>query len=222
MYRVLFFWLIMTTTAAGSIVDSQVFINEFHYDNVGSDKGEFVEIAVPASWSNLSGLSLTLYNGGSGRRYGGPYSLDSFTIGDTVGGKTLYFLDLSLQNGAPDGMALADGTNVLQFLSYEGVFTASNGVAAGLASTDINVLEPSNTPRGFSLQLAGDGDSLFDFTWQTPAEQTRGSINHKQTFRSGGSSGGTVPEPSAAVLWLGLFAAGGLLWLRARHRKAVA
>ena len=42
-----------------------------------------------------------------------------------------------LQNGAPDAVALVDGTEVLEFLSYEGVVTASTGPAAGAVSTDI-------------------------------------------------------------------------------------
>src|SRR5262249_6399341 len=37
-------------------------INEFHYDNVGTDVGEFIEIA-GAAGTNLSGYSLVLYNG---------------------------------------------------------------------------------------------------------------------------------------------------------------
>ena len=45
-----------------------VFINEFHYDNAGTDAGEFVEIAAPAGTS-LTGWSLVLYDGGTGRLY---------------------------------------------------------------------------------------------------------------------------------------------------------
>ena len=39
-----------------------VFINEFHYDNDGTDVGEFVEIAAPAGTS-LTGWSIVLYDG---------------------------------------------------------------------------------------------------------------------------------------------------------------
>jgi len=210
MYRVLFFWLAMTAPAAASIVDSATFINEFHYDNAGSDSNQFVEVAVPAARVDLSALTLTLYNGGSGKTYGGPFSLPTFSRGDTVGGKSLYTLDVSLQNGAPDGLALADGTDILQFLSYEGDFTATNGVAVGLTSTDIGVSEPSNTPSGYALQLAGSGDSLFDFTWQAPAVHTRGALNHNQSFAGGGS--GPVPEVGALELWFGLFLTAAVIW----------
>lgn len=41
-----------------------VFINEFHYDNTGTDTNEFIEIAGLAG-TDLSGWSLVLYNGSS-------------------------------------------------------------------------------------------------------------------------------------------------------------
>src|SRR5687768_8667852 len=41
-----------------------VFINEIHYDNTGTDAGEFVEVAGPAG-TDLTGYSIVLYNGAS-------------------------------------------------------------------------------------------------------------------------------------------------------------
>ena len=59
-----------------------------------------------------------------------------------------------LQNGSPDGIALVNGTTVVQFLSYEGIFTALNSPtgtpAAGLESTDIDVAEAGTDPVGRS------------------------------------------------------------------------
>jgi len=212
MYRVIFFWLLMATAANASIIDSPVFINELHYDNVGADTGEFVEVVASAARSDVSALTVTLYNGGHGTAYGSPFSLDSFLVGDTTNGKTLYSLAVSMQNGAPDGLALADGNQVLQFLSYEGSFAATNGVAAGLTSTDIGVAETTSTPSGLSLQLSGTGDSYADFAWQAPARHTRGSANHDQFFDSSGGGGGSggggsVPEPASLLIWAGLAAA---------------
>ena len=45
-----------------------VFINEIHYDNTGTDAGEFVEIAGPAG-TNLADYSIVLYNGAGGAAY---------------------------------------------------------------------------------------------------------------------------------------------------------
>ena len=45
-----------------------LWINEFHYDNTGSDQGEFIEIAGTAN-TDLTGYSLVLYNGSNGTVY---------------------------------------------------------------------------------------------------------------------------------------------------------
>ena len=157
-----------------------VFINEIHYDNASSDIGEAVEIAGPAG-TDLSSWSLVLYNGNGGAAY----NTFSFTgiIPDQGGGCGTAFLDTTgLQNGSPDGLALVNGTTVVQFLSYEGAFTASGGPANGLTSTDIGVAEPSSAPVGTSMQLTGSGNMDTDFTWVTGVADSFGSPNASQTF----------------------------------------
>lgn len=153
--------------------DAEVFINEFHYDNSSSgDPGEFVEVAIANSANvNPSDITLTLYNGSNGQSY------NTLTLGagNNDGTFTYFFFDLApngLQNGSPDGFALscADGT-LIQFLSYEGTFTASNGPAAGATSEDVGVSETNNTPPGSSIQL-------IDGTWTaTIAFNTKGATN---------------------------------------------
>jgi hypothetical protein len=121
-----------------------------------------------------------------------------------------------IQNGAPDGMALVDNLgDVVQFLSYEGSFTADAGVAQGMTSTDIGVAETAAMPAGYSLQLVGDGREYVDFSWGArPFENTFGTINNGQTFslvtNNSGSRGSldaiSVPSPSSLMLLLsGLF-----------------
>ncbi len=107
MYRVILFCVLLLpgTSALAAIMDSEAFINEFHYDNEGSDRLEFVEIVCPEDWLDPDLLSLTLYNGSSGTAYGRPYGLDRFTLGEVVNGYRLLVLDVSMQNGAPDGFA---------------------------------------------------------------------------------------------------------------------
>ncbi|MGB7444955.1 MAG: endonuclease/exonuclease/phosphatase family protein, partial [Coleofasciculaceae cyanobacterium] len=96
-----------------------------------------------------------------------------------------------IQNGSPDGIALVDNNNsVIQFLSYEGSFTAASGSAAGLTSTDIDVAEGSSTPVGFSLQLNGDGSEADDFSWSAEGQNTFGAFNTGQTFNGSGGNGG--------------------------------
>ncbi|MGC9337758.1 MAG: hypothetical protein ACP5EQ_06655 [Candidatus Cloacimonadia bacterium] len=160
-------------------------INEIHYDNVGTDVDEFVEIVIEDAGSyTLSDFTVTLYNGNSGGTYGS-HALDTFTEGITSGNFTIYYKYISgIQNGAPDGMALDyQGTVITgQFLSYEGSFTATDGPANGLTSTDIGVSESGSTPVGESLQLSGSGTQYSEFTWQPPATATAGNLNNGQTF----------------------------------------
>lgn len=45
-----------------------IFINEFHYDNVGTDVNEAIEVVMPLG-VDPSTLSLYLYNGANGLQY---------------------------------------------------------------------------------------------------------------------------------------------------------
>ncbi|MFT5162819.1 MAG: endonuclease I/subtilisin-like proprotein convertase family protein [Alteromonadaceae bacterium] len=171
----------MVTVAA---LTSQPWVNEFHYDNEGTDANESIEIA-GAAGTNLTGWSLVAYNGNGGSQYS---TLNlSGTIADQQGGfGTLNFAISGLQNGAPDGFALVDGSGtVVQFLSYEGLVTATDGPAAGTTATDVGVSETSTTPIGHSLQLAGTGTQYSDFNWQRAAAHTAGGINNGQTMGDG-------------------------------------
>lgn len=55
---------------AGAVApgEASVFVNEVHYDNVGTDVGEAIEIAGPAG-TDLAGWSIVLYNGTGGAAY---------------------------------------------------------------------------------------------------------------------------------------------------------
>ncbi len=178
-----------TATGTGTITNDDsppptVFINEIHYDNSGTDVGEAVEIAGTAGTS-LAGWSLVFYNGGNGQSYA-TVAL-SGVIGDQDDGYgTLSFAGPAggIQNGAPDGIALVSPTGVVQFLSYEGAFVATNGPALGLMSTDIGVAEEPAPGAGFSLQLVGTGSSYDDFTWRGAADDNFGTVNVGQDFLS--------------------------------------
>ncbi|MFC2134966.1 T9SS type A sorting domain-containing protein, partial [Bacteroidota bacterium] len=168
-------------TFGGGVTPSIVFINEIHYDNSGADTGEAVEVAGNAG-ADLTGWSLVFYNGNGGSSYR-TYTF-SETIPDICDGYGAVAVFISgIQNGSPDGLALVDNSgNVVQFLSYEGDFTASDGPAAGLTSEDIGVSEYSSTPVGYSLQLTGYGTKYEDFTWNTAAPNTFNDCNTNQTF----------------------------------------
>ena len=130
---------------------SGAFINEIHYDNDGSDSGEFVEIVLgPGYVGALSDIELVLYNGNGGASYGSSHMLDSFTLGTTTASGHQVFSKLisGIQNGSPDGMALVVDGVVSEFISYEGSFTATNGIADTMVSTDVGASQNSNEPVG--------------------------------------------------------------------------
>jgi endonuclease I len=183
------FALLCAAACASAPAAAEVFINEIHYDDSTSsgDTGERVEIVATAGES-LSGYRVYLYNGStpSSATY---YDNDPVPTGSTVscGGSvriaTVGYASNGIQNGAPDAIALVNGSGALvQFLSYEGTVTGGNGPAKGRTSVNLPVYETASTPAGTSLQLAGTGTRAADFTWRSSATQTFGKCNHSQTF----------------------------------------
>ncbi|MEQ1592678.1 MAG: tandem-95 repeat protein [Thiobacillaceae bacterium] len=170
------------------------FINEIHYDNVGTDTGEAIEIAAAAG-TNLSGWSLVLYNGATP---GSAVVYDTLALsgiitdqGNGYGTLSFAYPTDGIQNGGNDAIALVDGGgNVIQFLSYEGVTTASGGPANGMTSTDIGIAETGTTPVGDSLYLTGSAGA---YTWAA-GPNTFGNVNTGQSF-----AGLSAPPPTQQV-----------------------
>jgi hypothetical protein len=181
-FAVLFTAFIMNGSFA-----QNAWINEIHYDNANSDVNESVEVVIQdAEAHNLADFSLVLYNGGNGAVYN-TKTIDLFTAGSVTDGYSFFYYVYpanGMQNGAPDGLALAyQGVLVsTQFLSYEGAFTATNGPASGLLSSDIGVSEPGTDPAGNTLQLSGTGWFYDNFAWMAPAPETHGQLNNNQAF----------------------------------------
>ena len=165
-------------TAASAAPATGVFLSELHYDNSGTDVGEFFEVTGDKD-GDLTGWSVVLYNGNNGEVYD---TIDiTSTIPDEDGsqGAVAFVLPANgIQNGVPDGLALVDdGGAVIEFLSYEGTLTAVDGPANGTTSIDIGVEEGSGTAIGESLQLVSG-------VWTGPAAESPGLLN-----------GGTPPPP---------------------------
>ncbi len=192
--------LVLLGAVAGSASAQAVFINEIHYDNVGVDQDEGVELAGPAG-TNLSAYSLELYNGYDSRRYA-TVALSGALPDQENGYGTHFFAIPGLQNGAPDGIALIGPLGVEQAFAYEGTFTAVDGAAAGMSLHDIGQFEPPSTPVGRSIQLQGTGSTSTDFQNSGPVEATPGEINVRQYFRApppGADPPGTAGLPSGCV-----------------------
>jgi len=186
--------------AAANGPATPVFINEIHYDNTSTDTGEAVEIAGP-SGTDLTSWSLVGYTGSNGTSYN-TINLSGTIPNQQAGFGTLSFAFTGLQNGAPDGIALVDdASTVIQFLSYEGDFTATNGPANGMLSTDIGVSQAAPGAVGDSLQLGGTGSTYEDFGWNGNAGETFGSPNNGQTFS------GTINPPGPGDVLINEFVA---------------
>jgi len=151
---------------------SDVRFSEIHYDNDGADVGERIELEGPAG-GDLTGWKVVLYNQTGGVVY------DTRTLNttipatcDTRGVVTLTYPANGIQNGPADGFALVNSSGqVIEFLSYEGTLTATNGPALGLLSHDIGVSESGTGSASRSLQRAADG------TWYGPALNTFDACN---------------------------------------------
>ncbi len=140
-------------------LQAQYRINEFAYDCDISDDNEVVEVRIENTFTgNLSDLTLTLYNGNGGVPYGVAETLDDFTVGTNDGTYTYYtWIPSSIMNGAPDGLSLDFQGTVVEFLSYEGVFTAVGGVADGMMSTDIGASQTNSSTCDKTLQIDNTG-----------------------------------------------------------------
>ena len=179
--------LVGLPTVAAAAPPTSPFISEIHYDNAGTDTGEFVEVHLPPGTSS-AGLSIVLYNGGTGA----VYDTDALPVVTApAAAPAVAVLDYpvnGLQNDA-EGMALVRGAEVLEYLSYEGVVTATNGPASGRTSTDIGVSEPGTTPVGQSLSRTYDA-ATDRLVWAGPAAASKGAVN---------SGGTTTPPPATGV-----------------------
>lgn len=180
LFAMSFLWLNHQILAQCTNADS-VFISEFHYDNSGADVNEFVEITGPAG-IDLSCFQIILYNGSTGQVY------NTVTLSGTIDdegcgyGAVAFFIS-GIQNGAPDGIVLynqCSGT-VIQFLSYEGSFTAVNGPANGMSSVDIGVDEAPPGASNESLQLTGTGQCYSGIVssggWIGPSTNSADNLN---------------------------------------------
>lgn len=174
---------------------STVFINEFHYDNIGTDRNEAVEIFGVAN-TLLDDWQLVFYNGNNGLVYKN-ILLNGLISNTNNGYGTLSFSVSGIQNGLADAIALIDNTgNVIEFISYEGELIAADGAAINMTSIDIGISETAMTPQGVSLQRIGYGQLSGDFSWSIETANF-GAINSLQNI-----SPTVVPLPCGALLYL--------------------
>jgi hypothetical protein len=154
-------------------------VNEVDYDQVGTDAGGFVELYNAGGAAvALDGLALVYVNGGDGAEYGRRALSGSLAAGEYL------VVDVDLQNGAPDGLALVDtvASTLVDALSYEGAITS-----ATIGGVTFNLVEGTVLPATVADSNAVDGslirnpngadtnDAASDWAFTTTV--TRGAAN---------------------------------------------
>lgn len=161
-----------------------IWINEIHYDNNGTDQNEFLEVVLenPADYL-LSDFTISLYSGSTLSVYNSK-TLNTFVVGDIVGNFMLFHFAYpvdGIQNNTA-GIAIDYQGNLIKLLSYEGTFTPTSGPAIGVLSEDIGIQESATTNVGSSLQLTGSGKQYDEFYWSNTLTATAGILNDQQTL----------------------------------------
>jgi PKD repeat protein len=167
---------VASSVLLGFNADQPVRISEFHYDNAGDiDVNEWFEISAPAGTS-LQGYTIVLYRGSDGMSYGTRF-LGSIMSPNCSNGRgvMLHMMPNNTLLNDVAGFALVSPANVvIEFLSYEGSFTAANGPAAGMTSANIGVSEPGTGSLSPVTSLWRNGASAF---WSGPSQNTFGTCN---------------------------------------------
>ena len=130
---------------------------------------------------DLNNYKIQLYNGNNQQVY------NTETLSGTCSPPNQFLVvnypSNGIQNGSPDGIALIDADDsVIEFISYEGSFTAADGFAVGVTSADVGVSEGSGVGVGKSIQRTGSGCEASDFSWVTDVDESKSSVNAGQTI----------------------------------------
>ncbi|MCU1431979.1 MAG: Endonuclease/exonuclease/phosphatase [Actinotalea sp.] len=176
----------LPAAAASAAPPTTPYISEIHYDNAGTDAGEFVEVHLPPGTTS-AGLEVVLYNAGSTTTYDTDAVPPVTAPAGSPAVAVVSYPSNGIQNGSPDGVALVRNGMLVELLSYEGVFTATNGPAAGIASTDIGVSEAGTESVGRSLSRTYSA-ATGTLVWAGPAAATPGAVNP-------GATADPDPEP---------------------------
>lgn len=156
---------------------AKLVINEVDYDQVGTDANGFVEIHNKGgAAADLTGIDLVAVNGGDNAEY----AREQLTGTLAAGGYLVVAIEL--QNGAPDGLALLQGTALLDALSYEGAITAATigGQTYNLVEGTVlpATVADSNTADGSLIRIPNGKDSDEAASdWAFTTTVTRGAAN---------------------------------------------
>lgn len=131
---------------------AKLVVNEVDYDQVGADGNGFVELynAGDAA-ADLTGIALVYVNGGDSREYGRK------ALTGTLAAGAYLVVEVELQNGAPDGVALLDTARqaLVDVLSYEGAMNE-----ALIGGQTYNLVEGTMLPETVADSNTVDGSLI--------------------------------------------------------------
>ncbi len=210
---------VILTLSTFSTAHATLLINEIDYDQQGIDTAEFIELYNPGPEPvPLTGYRLDLINGATATIYRS-FNLTGYTL--AAGG---YFvicgnastvvnctLDAGIgrnmiQNGSPDGLALFNGSTLIDALSYEGVIPGITEGARGAPADEGSGTLGIGRRAGHRER----NDNGADFV---PGCITPGAANTTDRGECTATLG-TVPQPPIA--WL---LASGLLGMLAVRKR---
>ena len=176
-------------------------LNEIHYDDSFNDDGEFVEFVFLldsiVSPSNIGGL--VLYEEATSASREVLVTQEAVLYFDPEDPNVGFAVWETPLNDGPFALALVDGCNsVVQFVSLEGRVTATEGVAKGMASTDIRYSEDGTATGDESLQRQSCQAGNQFPTWVS-ASRTPGASNVDQDVRSCLEQGSSPVAPSTPL-----------------------
>ena len=185
-----------TATVTGVVSTAGLIINEVDYDQTGTDTAEYVElINAGTSPISLAGYKLVFLNGSTSTAY---LTVDLSTAGTINPGQYLVFgaaavavptgvLKINstlttdiVQNGAPDGIALINGSTLVDAISYEGEMKTVTiaGITGTVSLVEGTAATAADTGAGAICRMPNGTDTNnASLDWKLCATSTPGAAN---------------------------------------------
>ena len=199
--------LLALTNCVALNIHAAVVINEIDYDQPGTDSAEFIELFNSgSSIISLDDYAIDLINGSNSASYrnidlsGFSINADSYFVvcsdASLVANCNYSFTSSNnwFQNGAPDAVALYEGTNLLDALSYEGIISPySEGDALAISDNNADITSISRVIDGVD-----SNNNALDFQLGCI---TPGTSNIAGSGNCSRQEVSAVPLPAAAWLF---------------------
>lgn len=204
-------YFLIATSCIALESNAAIVINEFDYDQPGTDSAEFIELFNNGTTSSLDNFSIQLINGRNSTTYR-TIDLTGFNINANdyfvvcgnstlVGNCDYSFTNTNswLQNGAPDAIALFNDTVQIDSVSYEGLLsTFSEGDPLAIKDNNADIMSISRILDGVDTE-----NNLLDFQGSclTPGASNSAGISQFSNTGNCISAVSAVPVPAAAWLF---------------------